>query len=55
MWKLGLLLDREVLSRNSWVTAMPIDAKDSDVRSQARNVLSVEVSVAYQVNIKKSL
>jgi hypothetical protein len=33
--------DREVLSRNSWVMAMPMDAKASDVRSQARNVRSV--------------
>ena len=28
------------LSRKSWVIAMPIDAKDRDVRSQARNVRS---------------
>lgn len=30
-----------VLRRKSWVTAMPILAKDSDVRSQARKVRSV--------------
>jgi hypothetical protein len=30
----------ELLRRNSWVTAMPMDAKASDVRSQARNVRS---------------
>ena len=28
------------LRRKSWVIAMPIDAKDRDVRSQARNVRS---------------
>lgn len=32
---------REVLSRKSWVTAMPMDAKANDVRSQARNVRSM--------------
>lgn len=31
----------ELLRRKSCVTAMPMDAKASDVRSQARNVLSV--------------
>jgi hypothetical protein len=30
---------RDVLRRKSWM-AMPMDAKDSDVRSQARNVRS---------------
>jgi len=31
----------EVLRRKSCVTAMPMEAKERDVRSQARNVLSV--------------
>jgi hypothetical protein len=31
---------KDVLRRKSWVMAMPMDAKDSDVRSQARNVRS---------------
>lgn len=30
----------EVLSRNSWVMATPMEAKASDVRSHARNVRS---------------
>ena len=34
------------LSRKSWVIAMPIDAKDRDVRSQARNVRS---TISYQL------
>lgn len=32
--------EREVLRRKSWVIAMPMEAKASDVRSQARNVRS---------------
>lgn len=32
----------DVFSRNSCVMAMPIDAKPSDVRSQARKVRSIE-------------
>jgi hypothetical protein len=31
---------RLVFRRKSWVIAMPIEAKDRDVRSQARNVRS---------------
>lgn len=31
----------EVLSRNSWVMATPMEAKASDVLSHARNVRSV--------------
>lgn len=47
-----LLSGSEVLRRNSCVTAMPIDANASDVRSQAKNVRSVakgprNVSVNY--------
>ncbi|PHH78352.1 hypothetical protein CDD80_7038 [Ophiocordyceps camponoti-rufipedis] len=34
---------REVLSRNSCVTATPMDAKASEVRSQARNVRSIRM------------
>ncbi len=34
----------DVLSRNSWVMAIPIEAKASEVRSQARNVRSEERS-----------
>lgn len=37
----GLLEAMVVLRRKSWVTAMPMLAKDRDVRSQARKVLSV--------------
>lgn len=33
----------DVFRRNSWVMAIPIDAKESDVRSQARNVRSALV------------
>lgn len=36
--------DTELLRRNNWVIAMPIEAKERDVRSQARNVRSVSVS-----------
>ena len=39
-----LSLDRDVLRRNSCVMAIPIDAKASDVRSQARNVRSTALS-----------
>lgn len=39
--------DMEVLSRKSWVIAIPIEANASDVRSQARNVRSIkQVSLA---------
>lgn len=34
--------DIELLSRKSCVTAIPIDANASEVRSQARNVRSIE-------------
>lgn len=48
-WSLGLSadwrwcggLEREVLRRKSWVIAMPMEAKEREVRSQARNVRSV--------------
>ena len=36
----GLPFCREVLRRKSWVTAMPIEAKEREVRSQARKVRS---------------
>lgn len=36
--------DTELLRRNNWVTAMPMEANERDVRSQARNVRSVSVS-----------
>ena len=32
----------DVLRRNSWVTAIPMLAKESEVRSHARNVRSEE-------------
>jgi hypothetical protein len=32
-----------VLRRKSWVTAMPIEAKEREVRSHARKVRSVEL------------
>lgn len=35
--------DTELLRRNNWVTAMPMEANERDVRSQARNVRSVSV------------
>lgn len=38
---LGSLLERVVLRRKSWVTAMPMEAKEREVRSQARKVRSV--------------
>jgi hypothetical protein len=37
----GLEEERLVFRRKSWVIAMPIEAKERDVRSQARNVRSV--------------
>lgn len=33
--------DRDVFSRKSWVMATPMEAKERDVRSQARKVRSV--------------
>jgi hypothetical protein len=33
-------VEMEVFRRKSWVIAMPIEAKDSEVRNQARKVLS---------------
>lgn len=43
----------EVLSRNSWVTAMPIEAKARDVRNHARNVRSKDLeSECTQVWVK---
>lgn len=36
---------RVVFSLNNWVTAMPIEAKEREVRSQARKVRSVGVLV----------
>lgn len=36
--------EREVLRRKSWVTAMPMLAKEREVRSHARNVRSACVS-----------
>lgn len=38
--------DSDVLSRKSWVMAMPMLAKESEVRSQARNVRSVVLRVS---------
>jgi hypothetical protein len=34
------VLEMELFRRKSWVTAMPMEAKARDVRSQARNVRS---------------
>jgi hypothetical protein len=33
----------EVLRRKSWVIAIPMEAKEREVRSQARNVLSTQM------------
>ena len=35
----------ELLSRKSWLMAIPIDAKVNEVRNQAKNVLSVYMQV----------
>jgi hypothetical protein len=35
-----VVLEMELFRRKSWVTAMPMEAKARDVRSQARNVRS---------------
>ena len=40
----SVLSDSDVLSRNSWVMAIPIEAKANEVRSQARNVRSEDRS-----------
>lgn len=45
----------EVFSRKSWVTAMPMDAKASEVRSQARNVLSAHRKVSKSMASRKGL
>ncbi|KAL7357687.1 hypothetical protein ACKS0A_08068 [Histoplasma ohiense] len=41
----------ELFRRKSWVTAMPMEAKARDVRSQARNVRSVPVLGTWLVEI----
>lgn len=39
-WSDGAV-DSDVLSRKSWVIAIPMEAKEREVRSQAKNVRSV--------------
>lgn len=39
--------ESEVLRRKSWVIAMPIEAKEREVRSQARKVRSVVYLLAF--------
>ena len=41
----------DVLRRKSWVTAMPIEAKERDVRSQARKVRSVWDTRQYDATV----